>query len=124
MLIVNPAPAPWLGHATVTPDDPPHGGFVDLAFDLQPNTAGVWCLGASESRPVTSNYAFRFYLQLPGAILIPGVFTAQDRFRLSIPNLPMLIGAEFFAQVPVVPTNGQIYVPPLSMPPNGRFKIL
>ncbi len=124
VLVTNPAPARWLGHATVAPGDPPHGGFVDFAFDLQPNTAGVWYLGASESRPVTSNYPFRFYLQLQGAILIPGVFTAQGRYRLAIPNLPMLVGAEFFAQALVVPTNGQTYVPPLSMPRSGRFKIL
>lgn len=124
VVVQNPAPARWLGQATVTPGDPPRGGFVDFGVDLQPGTAGVWYLGASEARPVTSNYPFRFYLQLGGAVLIPGVFTDQGRFRLGIPNLPIMAGAEFFAQPLVVPIAGQTYVPPLSMPRGGRFKIV
>lgn len=123
VVVQNSNPAQWIGRASVTPDDPPPGGYVDLGVDLQPNTAALWWLGYSEPRPTTTNYPFRYYLEVASAVAVPILFVGQTRLRLSIPNQPYLVGIEFHAQPVVLPTAGQSYMPLVSMPRGGRFLI-
>ncbi len=118
-----PAPAPWIGRASVLPVDPPAGGFVDLQLDFQPGTAGLWVLGDALARPKTTNYPFRFYLDITTMVALPGVYQLRDKARLLIPNSAALVGHEFFAQPVAVPTASQGYVPPLFLPTGGRFVI-
>jgi hypothetical protein len=119
----NAVPAQWIGRGAVLPEDPARGGYVDLLLDLHPGTAGVWWIGLSEARPTTTNYPFRYYLNVATGVSLPLVLVGQSRVRLPIPNQPFLKDVEFHAQPVVVPTAGQWYMPPVSLPGGGRFQI-
>lgn len=121
--VQNSIPAQWIGRATVSPVDPPRGGFVDLDFALEPGTAGLWWIGLSEPRPTTTNYPYRYYLNIGTGFAVPGLFVGQSRLRLPIPNLSYLKGVEFHAQPVVTPIGGQTYVPLASLPRGGRFLV-
>ena len=123
VMVQNPASASWTGVASVTPVDPPRGGFVDLTLALQPGTAGIWWLGFSEPRPVTSNYPYRYYLTTSSAVVIPGILVGQSRVRLTIPPQAYLVGVEFHAQPLVALMLGQTYGQALAMPRGGRFQL-
>ncbi len=123
VVVQTPAPASWTGVASVTPVDPPRGGFVDLTLTLQPGTAGMWWLGFSEPRPITSSYPFRYYLMTSTAVVIPGLLVGQSRLRLTIPPQAYLIGVEFHAQPLVGLVLGQTYGPAVAMPRGGRFVV-
>jgi hypothetical protein len=121
--VQSPAPSNWTGRAAVTPVDPPRGGYVDLSLDLAQDTAGIWWLGLSEPRPVTTNYPFRYYLNIASAVSLPAVFVGTSRVRLPLPSQPYLAGIEFHAQPIVFPTRGQSWVPPITLPRGGRFQV-
>lgn len=117
----SPAPAPWIGRASVVPNNPPLGGQVDLSLDLQPNTAAAWLLGLAEASPNILLPQPR-YMSFLVTLGIPGPFTAQSTLRIVIPNDPSIQGVELYGQPVVFPTAGQPYVP-LSLPRGGRFVI-
>lgn len=119
---VAPAPLRWIGQASVTPDNPALGGTVDLAVNLQPNTAAAWLLGISERTPITSLVPYRFYMNLIVTIGLPGPYVLQDTVQLTIPNSAAIQGIELYAQPIVYPLAGQTYVP-LHMPRGGKFEI-
>ena len=121
--VVNTAPAParWIGRASVSPEDPPLGGQVDLSLDLQPDTAAAWMLGLAEPSPNIALPQPR-YMSFLVTIGIPGPFTAQSTLRLVIPNVSSLQGVELYGQPVVFPIAGQPNVP-LSFPRGGRFVI-
>jgi hypothetical protein len=121
VVTTTPATAAWIGHATVLPQDPPIGGFVDLTVDLHPGTAAVWLIGLAEPRPATTNYPFRWYLSLTAYAVVPQVVMLRDRIRLPIPNDASLRGAEFFAQPIMGPVQSQSWVPSLTLPIGGRI---
>lgn len=122
VVVTTPTPAPWMGLATVTPSDPGRGGFVDLSLQLQANTAASWWLGPGESRPVTTNYPFRFFLVPAASVLLPQVLTGASRTRLAIPVQASLVGIEFHAQ-PIVVAVNQPWMTQISLPRGGRFTV-
>jgi hypothetical protein len=124
----NPIPAQWIGGSTVSPIDPPLGGFVDFQVDLHPGTAVFWMLNTSRSRPRTTNDPFRFYLagfelNEPAPFWLPGIYVLRDRLRIPVPNDPALRGLELYGQPVLVGTMQQPYIPPFSLPIGGRFVI-
>jgi hypothetical protein len=123
VVVVNAAPTGWSAHASVRPFDPPRGGFVDLTADLHPGTAGVWWLGPSEPRPVTTNYPFRYYLNVATAVVLPVLLLGQSTVRVNIPNAPYLAGVELHAQPVIAQIGGQTWGPAIALPRGGRFLI-
>lgn len=123
--VTNNAPAPgrWLGSSIVYPANPPLGGYVDLTMDLQHGTAGVWLLGLGDPRPKTTNYPFRFYLDLSNVLFLPGVYMHRSTLRVPVPTDTAFKGVEVYAQPVVVPTMGQAWMPPIMMPIGGRIEI-
>lgn len=119
----NQAPGRWLGRSRVVPAHVNLGQPVYLSLDLQPGIAAVWLLGDSMARPQTTNYPFRYYLDLNAMLVLPGVYTLMDTVTLMVPNVASLRGAEFYAQPVTVPTAGQSYVPAFLLPPGGVFQI-
>jgi hypothetical protein len=122
VVITAAAPAPWIGIATVAPNDPPRGSFVDLSLALQADTAAIWWIGVGEPRPVTTNYPFRFFLSLPTAVSLPLLLTGTTRTRLPIPSQASISGIEFHAQ-PVVVAINQPWMTPVTLPRGGRFTV-
>jgi len=123
--VVNQSPAPsrWIGRTSVLPPDPPIGGVVDFALDLEPGTAAVWIIGLADPNPNTTFTPLRFYFDLTAMVVLPGQYRLQDRLRFTIPNNPTLIGAAFDGQAAMFATQGQSYVPPVTLPRGGRFVI-
>ena len=120
-----PTPAPWLGHATVSPRRPALGSQLMLGVDLQPNTAVAWMLGAPLATPLTAITPWRFYMDFALSIPLPGfVVTGQQTLPLSIPTNPIWVGAELYCQPVLFPTAGQPYVPVFSLPAGGLFEIV
>jgi hypothetical protein len=120
---VQPQLAPWIGRASVSPRDPPVGTFVDLLVDLHPGTAALWLMSTVIENPITSATPLRFYLDLPAAIVLPGVHVLYSRARLPIPNVRSLRGASFYFQPVQLPTQAQPLVPPLFLPLGGAITI-
>jgi len=119
----NPAPQRWLGRATVSPAEPMVGTYVDLTLDYQPGMIGGWILGASELRPKTTNYPYRYYFNALNFVGLPGVYQLRDNLRVAIPNMPALVGVEFFAQPVAAPVNPQPWQTTITMPTGGRFVV-
>ena len=91
----TPIAAPWIGRASVSPQDPPFGGIVDLTVDYAPNMGGLWLISRSVSRPQTTNVPYRFYFEFPaGMITLPVLVRNQDRLRLTMPQDRALVGLE------------------------------
>lgn len=120
--IANPAPAPWIALASVSPRDPARGGFVDLNIQPQADTAAIWWVGPGEPRPVTTNYPFRFYLVPAGSVTLPQVIMGASRIRLPLPIQASLTGLEFHAQ-PIVAAVNQPWMTQVSLPRGGLFTI-
>jgi hypothetical protein len=119
----NVAGGRWLGRATVMPEAPQAGSYVDLQLDYQPGIVGAWVLGTSVARPKTTNYPFRYYFDVTSFFGIPGPLQLRDNVRVTIPNLPSLVGVEFFAQPVAVPLNLQLWQSPIMLPAGGRFVV-
>ncbi|MEM7203300.1 MAG: hypothetical protein AAF628_23760 [Planctomycetota bacterium] len=122
VVIQQLVPTRWIGRASVTPNDPPIGGSVDLAVDLQPQTAAAWLVGTSLLGPQEALGA-RFYFDITGAVALPGLFVHAQILRLAIPDVPALVGTELYAQPVVVPNGGQPFVPPWALPAGDRIAI-
>jgi hypothetical protein len=123
--VANNAPAPgrWIAAGAAVPSNPPLGGFVDLVLDQHQGTAGVWLLGLGVARPATTNYPFRFYLDLSTMLFLPGAFTNRSTLRLPVPADPAFKDLELYAQPVVVPVLGQTWIPPITLPIGGRIVI-
>lgn len=121
--VQNPAPARWIGRASVTPPDPALGATVNLAVDLAPGTAAAWFLGVAVPRPNTTAVPYRFYFDLTAMLALPWVFQNQDARAVPVPLDNNLIGLAVYAQPVAVPIAGQTWVPPLLFPIGGRFVI-
>jgi hypothetical protein len=121
--VQNPAPARWIGRASVTPADPALGGVVNLAVDLAPATAAAWFLGVAVPRPNTTAVPYRYYFDLAVMLALPVVFQNQDARAIPVPIDPNLVGLAVYAQPVAVPIGGQTWVPSLSFPIGGRFVI-
>jgi len=120
---LRPQLAPWIGRTSVSPKDPPAGGYVDLQVDLHPGTAAIWLLGSVIPDPITTSVPLRFYFDLTTAVALPGLQTLTDRVRLPIPARQSLVGASFYLQAVQVPTQGQPLVPPVFLPVGSIIQI-
>lgn len=121
--VQNALTAPWIGRATVSPKDPPLGGFVDLNHDLPAGIAAIWLLGVADSNPNVFANPFRFYLDLTAYVQLPGVVINQGHVRISVPMNMSLRGRAFYAQPVQAPINGQPFVPTPFLPVGGGFGV-
>ncbi len=119
----NALTAPWIGRATVSPIDPPLGGFVDLSVDLPAGIAALWILGVADANPNVFASPFRFYFDLTSFVTLPGIATGQARTRVPVPMNMSLRGRGFYGQPVQAPIASQPFVPPLFLPIGGSFEI-
>jgi hypothetical protein len=122
VLVQNPAPGPFLGTTTVDPVDPQIGTSVALRADLPYGVGAFWDIGISNPRPDTTQEPFRFYGDPATAIVLPGMVVFQSRIDVPVPNNPVLVGVEFYAQALSIPLLGQTFVPPLHLPIGGLIR--
>lgn len=121
--VQNALTAPWIGRATVSPKDPPLGGFVDLNYDLPAGIAAIWLLGVAHDNPNVFANPFRFYVDLSLYVQLPGVVTNQGRVRINVPMNMSLRGRTFYAQPVQAPISGQPFVPGIFLPVGGAFGV-
>lgn len=114
--IANPAPSPWLSSASSSTETPTLGGHVDLTLDMPSGMAGVWHFGLEEPLPLLTEEPWRFYVQPPTLVPMPGVFVYYSTVRLQIPNVRALSRVNLYAQPAVVPFLGQAHVPMFNLP--------
>ncbi|MGE0144159.1 MAG: hypothetical protein AB7I19_10700 [Planctomycetota bacterium] len=116
----QPAPARFLGTTTVGPEDPLVGGTVQLNTDLPVGVGLVWDLALSISRPITTAEPVRLYADFSTAVVLHGLYALQSQLTITIPNLPVLVGTEFYFQGVSFPLFGQAFVPPFHLPRGTR----
>lgn len=121
--VQNALAAPWIGRVTVSPKDPPLGGFVDLSADLPAGIAAIWLLGIAADNPNVFANPHRFYLDLTAYVQLPAVVLSQGRVRVAVPMNMSLRGRTFYAQPVQAPINGQPFVPGIFLPIGGAFGI-
>jgi hypothetical protein len=113
---VNAAPAPFLGTTAVTPVEPQIGGTLTLATDLPYGYGLVWDFADSFARPTTTLEPVRFYGDPTTAIILPALVLFQSQLVVPIPNVPALVGLEYYAQGITLPLLGQTWAPDYHLP--------
>ncbi len=114
-------PQPFLGSFSVTPDDVPLGGAMQLQFDLPAGVVGAFALGTvPQFLPL---YAAPYYVYLdPAAIVfLPGIYTGQQAATWQAPSAALLLGAQLIVQAAVLPVSAQ--APAVQLPPGWRFQL-
>jgi hypothetical protein len=120
---LQPQLTAWIGRATVTPQDPPAGTYVDLAVDLQPGTAAGWLLSTAIADPITTAMPFRYYLDMTAPLVLPGLHVFASRVRMPIPAVNALRGRAFYAQPVQVTTQVQPVLPTVLLPVGGPIVV-
>ncbi len=114
--ISSPAPTRWLANSSTTTPEPLIGTHIDLTLDLPPGMAGVWHIGLAEPDPLLTEEPWRFYMQTPTLLPLPGVFVGYTTLRLPLPNVRSIANYRFYAQPVTVPFLGQTHVPAFNLP--------
>jgi hypothetical protein len=120
--VTNAAPAAFLGTSTVTPIDPQIGTPVALQANLPFGVGAFWDIAISNPRPNTTTEPFRFYGDPFTAVVLPGMVVFQSQINVPVPNNPLLVGVEFYAQPLSIPLLGQTWMPPLHLPIGGLIR--
>jgi hypothetical protein len=112
----TPAPTPFLGTTEVSPAEPQIGSGLTLAADLPLGIGLVWDIAISYPRPTTTAEPVRFYGDPATVIILPALVLFQSSMTVPIPNVPGLVGLEFYVQGISLPLLGQAHVPPFYLP--------
>lgn len=120
---VQPAPAAFLGTTTVAPPEPQIGATLQLGTELPFGIGLVWDVAASYARPTTTAEPFRFYGDPATVVVLPAVVLFQSLLTIPLPNIPSLVGLEFYAQGIALPLLGQTWVPGYHLPRGGLFRL-
>lgn len=121
---INPAPTTWIARTAVGSSFVPLRTPLVLNSDLPPGIAGVWLIGLSQSRPLTTGFPFRFYFDPAAYLTLRGVSIQRSSLSLTVPNKMELTRYEFYAQMLTTPISGQTHVPPVSFPRGSIFRII
>ena len=84
---------------------------------------GVWILGVSDPRLVLTQEPWRDYAYHAPTLQIPGLYALHSTLRITIPDLPALVGQEIFAQPITGPVSGQTHVPAFNLPRGAHLTI-
>jgi hypothetical protein len=117
-----PAPAAFLGTASVTPTDPAIGSTVRLVADLPFGIGAFWDFVFAYSRPTTTAEPFRLYGDPASAVILPGMVVFRSQTDVPLPNNAALVGIELYVQPVAVPIVGQGYAPVYHLPRGGRLQ--
>lgn len=120
--VTNALAAAQLGTMDVTPLDPQIGTTLTWSTDLPPQLSGVWMLGLTTRRPLIGPPPLHLYFEIYLYVTLSGVVRGRTQVPVAIPADPMLIGADLFLQLAVVPDAG-FAAPYVSLPPGRRFVI-
>lgn len=118
----NIAPAPFLGLTSVEPTEVPIGSSVALRANLPFGYGLVWDIAISYPRPNTSAEPYRFYGDPATVTVLPGLVVFQSRLDIPVPNNPVLVGLEFYAQGLTLPLLGQSHAPAVHLPAGGLIR--
>ncbi|MFY9344614.1 MAG: hypothetical protein WAT39_19130 [Planctomycetota bacterium] len=117
------AGGPFLGRTTVTPPDPQVGATVAFTADLPFGIGLVWDVVDSYARPYTAQEPFRLYGDPATLIALPGMVVFQSQIVVPIPNVPGLVGLEFYVQGISLPLLPAAWAPPFHLPRGGLVRL-
>ncbi|MBL8753506.1 MAG: hypothetical protein JNK15_09410 [Planctomycetes bacterium] len=120
VVVANPLPAPHLGSASITPEDPVAGGAVTFAFDLPPGLVGVFAVSLTPASGPALLPPFHVYCDPAAYVLAPGAYVLQQSFTWNLPAGSQFVGTDLVVQPVVLPLAG-VPAPWLQLPPAHRF---
>ncbi|MBK8100169.1 MAG: hypothetical protein IPK26_23960 [Planctomycetes bacterium] len=120
----NAASSRFLGTASVTPWQPRIGTTVRVSTDLPFGIGVAWDFAIAYPRPVTTQEPVRFYGDVATAVVLPGLVLFVSNIDIPVPNNPVLVGVELYAQPVAVPVVSGTAAPAFHLPRGGLIHLL